>query len=233
MRVIEFKNYEASIKDLDVKQGIVTGYFSQFGNVDWDKDVMRPGCYAKSIQERGPKSLKPEIKFLYQHDSEKPLGKLLDLKEDGIGLYFEAKITDTTYGLDVLKLYRDEVIDQHSVGFQTIQSEDKQGYREIKEVMLWEGSAVTWGSNPNTPFTGFKSFIKKEDAMKRVELLISKMRNADYTDETFTNLHFELLKLHTYIDSVTKTEPLLPSTVDKDNPNQRNLLIDIIKVLEN
>lgn len=232
MRVIEFKNYEASIKDLDVKQGIVTGYFSRFGNVDWDIDVMMPGCYAKSIAERGPKSLKPEIGYLWQHDSYKPLGKLIDLREDAYGLFFEAKITDTTYGIDALKLYRDGVINQHSVGFQTIQSEEKQGYREIKEVRLWEGSAVTWGSNPDTPFTGFKSYTKQE-ATARVELLIDRMNKGDYSDDTFKNLHFELLKLHTYIDSVTKTEPLLPSTVDKDNPNQRNLLIDIIKVLEN
>jgi HK97 family phage prohead protease len=229
MRNIEFKSYEASIENLDVKSGIVTGYFSRFGNVDWDKDVMMPGCYAKSIAERGPKSAKPEIGYLWQHDSYKPLGKLTDLREDAYGLFFEAKISDTTYGLDALKLYRDGVISQHSVGFQTIQAEEKQGYREIKEVRLWEGSAVTWGSNPDTPFTGFKSYTKKE-AESRVELLIDRMNKGDYSDDTFKNLHFELLKLHTYISSVTKEEQP-KNTADSVNPNM-DLLTGLVNVLQ-
>lgn len=227
MRNIEFKNYEASIKDMDVKQGIVTGYFSRFGNVDWDSDVMMPGCYAKSIQERGPKSLKPEIGYLWQHDSYKPLGKLTDLREDAYGLYFEAQISDTSYGLDALKLYRDGVITQHSVGFQTIQADDKQGYREIKEVRLWEGSAVTWGANPDTPFTGFKSYTK-EEATNRVELLINCVSKGDYTDETFKLLKFELLKLYNYVGSVTKQPE---QTIVEANPNI-NLFTGLVNILE-
>ena len=49
MKNISFKNYDASIKDLDVATGIVTGYFSQFNSIDLDGDVIMPGAFTKTI----------------------------------------------------------------------------------------------------------------------------------------------------------------------------------------
>lgn len=219
MKEIRYKNYDASIKDLDVANGIITGYFSKFGVADYDGDIMEKGCFKKSIAERGPSGTN-EIKFLWQHDSWKPLGPIQVLKEDSTGLYFEAKISDTTYGLDALKLYRDRVINQHSIGFQTIKSIEEQISEEeevtrITEVKLWEGSAVTWGANPNTPFTGFKSLTmeQKED---RVKLLMKTIRGGDYTDETYSMLEYEILKL---ISSVNESKEAAKDTSKQANPN--------------
>jgi len=208
MKIIQYKNYDSSIKDVDVENGIVTGYFSTFDSVDLDGDVMERGCFKKTISERGP-SGKNEIKFLWQHDSWKPLGPISVLQEDFKGLYFEAKISDTSYGMDALKLYRDGVINQHSIGFQTIKSieeqvaEDKEITR-ISEVKLWEGSAVTWGANPNTPFNGFKSFTieQKED---RIKLLMKTLRAGNYTDETYSLIEYEILKLSSVSEAVKDT----------------------------
>lgn len=219
MREITYKNYDASIRDLDVKNGIITGYFSTFGVADLDGDIMEKGCFKKSINERGPNG-KNEIKFLWQHDSWKPLGPINVLKEDSTGLYFEAKISDTSYGMDALKLYRDGVINQHSIGFQTIKSieeqisEDEEVTR-ITEVKLWEGSAVTWGANPQTPFNGFKSytFQEKED---RIKLLMKTLRNGDLTDETFSLLEYELLKLSSVN---TDSKEAVNNTSNGINPN--------------
>ena len=178
MKNISFKNYDATIKDLDVATGIVTGYFSQFNSIDLDGDVIMPGAFTKTIAERGPDSSKPEIAYLWQHDTCKPLGKLMVLREDNFGLYFEAKMSDTTYGQDALKLYRDGVITQHSIGYQVIKSIETQTEGEeveqIFEVKLWEGSAVTFGANPNTPFTGFKSIEERED---RIKTLVKAIKN--------------------------------------------------------
>jgi hypothetical protein len=33
---------EAGIKDMDIKQGIVTGYFSSFNTLDSDNDIILP-----------------------------------------------------------------------------------------------------------------------------------------------------------------------------------------------
>ncbi len=219
MKEIQYKNYNASISDLDVKNGVITGYFSEFGSPDYDGDIMERGCFKKSIAERGPNG-KNEIKFLWQHDSWKPLGPIQVLKEDSKGLYFEAKISDTTYGLDALKLYRDGVINQHSIGFQTIKSieeqisEDKEVTR-ITEVKLWEGSAVTWGANPNTPFNGFKGMGIKEKE-DRIKLLVKTIRGGDLTDETYSLIEYEILKL---TSSVNETKEAVNSTSIETNPN--------------
>ena len=225
MKNISFKNYNATIKDLDVATGIVTGYFSQFNSIDLDGDVIMPGAFTKTIAERGPDSSKPEIAYLWQHDTTKPLGKLLVLREDNFGLYFEAKMSDTTWGEDALKLYRDGVITQHSIGYQVIKSVEttmdmEEEVDQIYEVKLWEGSAVTFGANPNTPFTGFKSAQERED---RIKTLVKAIKNGSYTDETFGLIEFELLKL---ISLVKSDEPTVVTPVDNE-PKEDNKIQEI------
>jgi HK97 family phage prohead protease len=225
MKNISFKNYNATIKDLDVATGIVTGYFSQFNSIDLDGDVIMPGAFTKTIAERGPDSSKPEIAYLWQHDTTKPLGKLLVLREDNFGLYFEAKMSDTTWGEDALKLYRDGVITQHSIGYQVIKSVEttmdmEEEVEAIYEVKLWEGSAVTFGANPNTPFTGFKSVEERED---RIKTLVKAIKNGSYTDETFGLIEFELLKLV----SLAKTEEPSKITTTVQEPKEDNKIQEI------
>ena len=225
MKNISFKNYNATIKDLDVATGIVTGYFSQFNSIDLDGDVIMPGAFTKTIAERGPDSSKPEIAYLWQHDTTKPLGKLLVLREDNFGLYFEAKMSDTTWGEDALKLYRDGVITQHSIGYQVIKSVEttmdmEEEVEAIYEVKLWEGSAVTFGANPNTPFTGFKSVEERED---RIKTLVKAIKNGSYTDETFGLIEFELLKLV----SLAKTEEPVKTTTTVQEPKEDNKIQEI------
>jgi HK97 family phage prohead protease len=225
MKNISFKNYNATIKDLDVATGIVTGYFSQFNSIDLDGDVIMQGAFTKTIAERGPDSSKPEIAYLWQHDTTKPLGKLLVLREDNFGLYFEAKMSDTTWGEDALKLYRDGVITQHSIGYQVIKSVETQmdmeeEVEQIYEVKLWEGSAVTFGANPNTPFTGFKSAQERED---RIKTLVKAIKNGSYTDETFGLIEFELLKLV----SLAKTEEPSKITTTVQEPKEDNKIQEI------
>ena len=231
MKNISFKNYDASIKDLDVATGIVTGYFSQFNSIDLDGDVIMPGAFTKTIAERGPDSSKPEIAYLWQHDTYRPLGKLMVLREDNFGLYFEAKMSDTTYGQDALKLYRDGVITQHSIGYQVIKSVEttmdmEEEVEQIYEVKLWEGSAVTFGANPNTPFTGFKSAQERED---RIKTLVKAIKNGTYTDETFGLIEYELLKLVTLV----KSEEPTVVTPKENEPIQENNKIQEIKQFRN
>ena len=59
---IEFKSSFAGIKDVDTKNRIVTGYLSEFGSLDYDKDIIEKGAFTKSIMER-----KNDIFFLNQH----------------------------------------------------------------------------------------------------------------------------------------------------------------------
>lgn len=205
--ILELKN-TGSVSDVDVKSRIVSGYLSSFDNIDSDNDIIVKGAFQKSINERFS-----SIFFLYQHEWSKPLGKFKTLQEDQKGLYFEAEIVETSYGVDQLKLYESGLVNEHSIGFQTIKSDTAtSGTRTIKEVKLYEGSAVTLGANSQTPFTGFKSQTQQKDAISKIVTL---MKNGNLTDDTFIQLELALKMLQSEAYELGKTE----NTQSKNEPS--------------
>lgn len=150
-----------SIKDVDTTQGIVTGYFAAFDNVDSDGDIIRRGAFAKSIAERGPGSAQPSIKHLLDHNTTKAVGVLLKLEEDAHGLRYESKAGRHTLGRDFLMMCQDGLITEHSIGFRWVQgkSERQQNGTVVRhEVHLKEGSSLQcWGANSATPLLGVKA----------------------------------------------------------------------------
>lgn len=210
----------ASIKDADAKQGIVTGYFSAFNNVDSDGDVIRKGAFVKSIMETGPKSTKPRIKHLQNHNTSQPIGNLLELNEDEHGLAYESKVGTHNLGVDFIKMVDSGLITEHSIGYRTMkrnQLQDYEGYMknpsggwyELTELQLWEGSSLTaWGANLNTPITGMKG-KEKEDALQallnRQKNIEKFCRNSCATDETIELLLLESKQLTQIIIDQSKT----------------------------
>lgn len=186
--MLEFKD-SGSVKDLDVKNRVVTGYLSNFGNKDHDGDVIVKGAFARTLNAR-----KNQIFFLNQHNWKQPHGRFAVLQEDAKGLYFESNpLPDTTFSNDALKLYQAGIVEQHSIGFQIVKSDGQFGDRTITEIKLYEGSNVTLGANPLTPFTGFKSKEPDLNYLKeRKKVLYKAIRNGDFTDETFVLLEYEL-----------------------------------------
>ena len=153
------KNLPNSVKDVDARRGVICAYGSSFNVVDDGNDMCVPGCYTKTIAQQGPGSKQPRIKFLYQHDTTQILGVPSVLKEDGFGLYFEAKIADTALGRDVLTLYSEGILTEHSIGYETVVAEWDRTHqvRLLKELRLFEISSVTFGMNPETPVVAVKS----------------------------------------------------------------------------
>lgn len=201
-----------TIKDVDTAKGIVTGYFSAFGNVDSDNDMIMPGAYKKTLQENANR-----VKHLWQHDVRYPLSKPTTLKEDSYGLYFESEISKTSYGKDVLQLYKDGVIDEHSVGFKTEKKQAKSDYTEITEIRLWEGSTVTFGANPNTPFTGMKG-ASAEDVMKKMDSVLKTFRNGRFENEEIFDaleVYFKQLQ-QLFIELTTKSTQPVEETVEPE-----------------
>lgn len=205
--ILEYKGINAgaeSIKDIDEKAGIVTGYFSIFGNKDSDNDVITKGAYKKTLSENYNR-----VKHLYQHDPFQPLAGVkngaLKVSEDAKGLYFESTISKTSWGRDAIQLYADGVVDEHSVGFQTVKSTDKGGYREITEIKLWEGSTVTWGAND---LARSKSALDIEGVTKKMDSVIKSIRNGKYeNEEIFDNLEYYFKQLQQlFINLTNKSE---------------------------
>lgn len=216
------KSINADVKDLDVKQGIVTGYFSAFGNVDSDGDMIVPGAFTKTLKENGPSSQKQRILHLYQHDTYRPLSKPHVLSEDQKGLYFETKMPQTTDAVNVLKMYEAGIITEHSIGFRTIKEQKRDSYNEINEVKLWEGSSVTWGANPDTPFTGFKS-LTKDNALDKLDIFIKAFRNGSFTDDTFTQIEIAINQIKSYIHSLLTKEPEPTTLAQSQKPDDLEL----------
>jgi uncharacterized protein len=192
--VYNYKAFDLAVKDLDTKQGIVTGYFASFNTVDSDGDVFVPGAFSKSIKENFNR-----IKHLLDHDTRKAVGKIQTLKEDEFGLYYESKIGQHSAGVDFMKMVEGGLITEHSVGFRIPKnkSEQKDGITYLKEVQLFEGSSLqTWGANQNTPLIGVKSLFKDAAIVEqRIKALEAFCRNTDATDEAIELLLIEVKQL--------------------------------------
>lgn len=223
---------QASVKDADVKLGIVTGYFANFNSLDSDNDIIEPGAFVKTIAERGPQSSRPRIKFLLDHDTRKALGVITMLKEDTQGLYYEAKAGSHDLGVDFVKMVDSGIITEHSFGYGVVRKEiinPDADWREqqtrLKELVMWEGSPLqTWGANENTPLVGMKARVA---AFDRVELIIKELRTGTYTEKTFGELEKQLLNLQEAIknsDYETTQPELEKVATTAPNDEEKNLL---------
>lgn len=222
---IHLADFKGMITDVDLKSRTVTGYFSRFGNVDSDGDMLVEGAFSKSIKERGRegKNILPHLLDHSVHETLKQLSKPV-LSEKADGGFFESQISDTQNGIDTLKLYRDGVINQHSFGFKTIKNQQKSGYNEIQEVMLYEISTVTLGANSETPFTGFKGLTSNQ-LIEKYQTLQRCYDSGDYSDEVFPILKAQLLELkELLVDTYVQTFTVPPST-------QPNPLVDAVQLL--
>jgi HK97 family phage prohead protease len=215
-----------SIKDVDGKKGLVTGYFADFNSIDSDGDIIMPGAFVKSITQNGPESRKPRIKHLMNHDVSKPLGVVTVLKEDGKGLYYESKIGSHELGEDFIKMAESGLITEHSIGYRTIKynqlkpwTDWKEGeaVRELVELKLYEGSSLTaWGANMNTPLTGMKTEQKIIAINNRMDVLIKALHDGTFTDETFDLLEIELKQLQQFnLNLLEEIKQPVPTTVSR------------------
>lgn len=189
--LLSYKSVSNTIKDVDVKGRVVTGYLSNFDNEDSHKEIVPKGAFTKTLNER-----RDSIFFLNQHKWEQPHGKFNILREDNKGLYFESTpMLDTTYSSDALKLYEAGILNEHSIGYVVVNEEkSSKGVRILKELKLYEGSNVTMGANNQTPFTGFKS-LNLKDVDERIKKIITYVKNGDISDDGFKLLEIALKEL--------------------------------------
>ena len=118
-----YKSNETKVKDVDSKKGIVKAFYTVFGNIDSDKDIVEQGASAKTIRERGPEG-SDRIKHFKWHSNRDVPGKLLERGEDETGGFFVSKLSNTTLVKDTLIEYEEGIITEHSFGVEIIK-EDK------------------------------------------------------------------------------------------------------------
>jgi len=231
MRTIEYKDTGLNtVLDVDVEKRTVKSVWNTVDETDLDNDIIIQPAYTKTIAERGPLSSQL-IWSLTDHkaDMKYAIGKPSELYFEGNRLISVTKIQQTAHGNDMAAFYNDGIINQHSIGFSTIQSEKSanSGPRIIKELQLYEGSAVMWGANGNTPTLGMKGFTfdeQKTTLVSRLDLLIKCFKSGTYSDDAFILLEIQIKQIQSEILALT-TLPVI-ETVKPDSENE------ILKVLK-
>jgi len=229
-----FEKKQFNLKALDVDTGTksVKVAIAQLGSIDSDRDIFSSTAFDKTIAERGPKG-NNSIWFLVDHNTsiKSALGKFSELYKDGdyivgVGRYKEdhALWRDTVW-----PLYRDGDINQHSVGFTTIKSgQYAEDVREITEVALWEGSAVLFGANPNTPTLDVTKSMNKTEQVemytKRFDLLIRSIKSGRFDDDN-SLLLVELKQLQQILIDLSNN-----STVPEEKSTQPDSVKELIDI---
>jgi hypothetical protein len=222
---------KGEVKDVDTKKGIVTGYGSKFGNIDSDFDMIMPGAFSKTITENGPGAKNQRIYHLRQHDRDKLLGKPYILKEDDYGLYFENEVVKTSLGKDSLLLYEAGIFNEHSIGYNVVNFKEEKDHYKLTELKLFEISAVTWGSNSETPTVGMKTEDRKALVLDQFSRVRNLIKNGNLLEEeTFFFLENILVNLESEIKTLftsLKAEPA-PSGMETTFEGKEPLEVDTI-----
>lgn len=217
--IFSYKTFVSGLefKDVDEKKGIVTGYFASFNTMDGENDIILPGAFKKSIEETGPKSSQPRIRHLLNHDPFKPLGVIIELKEDAKGLYYESKIGSHALGVEFLKMAESGLITEHSIGYLPTKATGKKGVNRIlSEIKLKEGSSLSIdGVNPNTPLISVKGGLSMDYLVQRQKSIESFCRKSTASDETIEMLLLHSQQLSQYIIDLKATQP--GQTTEPDN----------------
>lgn len=142
-----------SIHDDDEEFFVFEGLASTFGNTDLVKDIVERGAFLESIAKKFPV-------ILWQHDSSKPIGSTVEIKETEQGLFIRARLpkADTFVSGRVIPQLKVGSISAMSIGFVLLEAEeDAVGIRHIFKVDLKEVSLVTFPANEMALVSGFKS----------------------------------------------------------------------------
>jgi hypothetical protein len=224
------KSAQNNIKDLDLAKREVAVYLSKFDVIDSDNDMIVKGAFEKSINDRGSaSSSNRKIAFLRHHDWQHQIGKFTRIEEDQEGLFAVGQLGTSTKGEDALRDYEEGIINEHSIGFQYIQdkiswvddtTKENDGFFQITEVKLFEGSAVTFGANEFTNVLSVSKGAEKTDIIqkltKQIDVVTKALINGRGTDERLYDLEMKLKYLNARLIDLAIMDP---EVIAKDQGN--------------
>jgi len=189
--VVEQRAYDGELKAA-VEGRTVEGYASVFNSMSEDlggfREIVLPGAFSNVLDN--------DVRALYNHDSNYLLARTtsgtLELKEDDKGLYYRFEMPNTSYGNDMLELFRRGDLSQSSFGF-TVEKdswrmEEGQHVRYIERVgSLFDVSPVVFPAYASAS-SGLRSAEPKGEGE-------AEEARETPTEELNFNLHNALIKL--------------------------------------
>ena len=159
-----YLNSAFSVKELpkasDPIDSIYIEGYASTNDVDRVGDVVPTTVWEKGIVNY----LKNPI-ILSQHDHDDPIGRMVEHKIDGAGLWIKARISAAAEAFNLIK---DNVLTAFSVGFKVKDAEYNSAADVfvIKDIELIEISVVSVPANQNTLFSLSKAFQNAEEYKK-------------------------------------------------------------------
>lgn len=242
----EIKNLQGGVLDVDDTSRRVKVAWNRVGVMDLDKDIIEATAFDKTIKERGPAG----VQLIWHLTDHRPSLKDAVGKPSEIGvadsyLYAITDIPKTTWGNDVLEFYKTGTINQHSIGFSTIKREVfndddwSKRYTVIKEVKLYEGSAVLWGANPYTPTLTVGKSMTPEEKTAELDRLLEEyaattklFKTGHLSDQSFELLDMRIGQINEAIKSLYATQPVV-KTVEPETTDEQKWLAALTKFTTN
>ena len=151
-------NQSVSImKDVDTTGNKVAFYYATFDDIDSHGRMMDKSAFRRTIKNNSDKWY-----HLFNHDNSKIVGKVVDAGTDTVGAFVVSKINNTQQGKDLVVLYNDGVIKEHSFGFQIVHSVQNSDHELVKEAKVLEVSSVTFAANPEARLISFNDAFGSE-----------------------------------------------------------------------
>lgn len=189
--IVEQRAYDGELKAA-VEGRTVEGYASVFNSMSEDlggfREIILPGAFSEVLDN--------DVRALYNHDSNYLLARTtsgtLELKEDDKGLYYRFEMPNTSYGNDMLELFRRGDLSQSSFGF-TVEKdswrmEEGQHVRYIERVgSLFDVSPVVYPA-----YTAASSGLRSAEPNGESAAEVARETP---TEELNFNLHNALIKL--------------------------------------
>jgi HK97 family phage prohead protease len=227
---IDIKQFSDEADD----QGIVEAVVAVFGNIDEGGDILHPGAFTKTLQERGHK-----VRVLNAHNSfslADVIGKPLEIREipredlpfelqSGFpevsgGLYTKTQyLMNTPEGKGAFERIKAGAVDEYSFGYDAVQvdfdeverGDQKISVRNLRQVRLWEYSPVVFAMNAATATVGVKDSVST--APDDVEIEIDATA-AEYLNELKATLDDLNNKLSALIKTAAPTAEAEPNADD-------------------
>lgn len=155
---------EVKLANLDAGEGLVSGYGAVFGGEpDSYGDVIAPGAFRKSLAAHKAAGTLPVM--LWSHDPAAPIGRWLELREDGQGLYVDGRLSlETERGREAHAHLKSRDVWGLSIGYVTISAKaNPDGTRLLTEVDLYEVSVVAVPANRRARVTSVKSLASQRE----------------------------------------------------------------------